>query len=68
MIVVVIMGIVAAMAIPAFQKLRSIPTGMSYNEQLYHDWCKAHGRTDLTYDEWLRLYRSNLLPAQQLTR
>jgi prepilin-type N-terminal cleavage/methylation domain-containing protein len=59
MIVIVIIGLLAALAIPAFKHVRQSKPYSS----LYQAWIKAHRRPDLTYEEWLLLFHSNTLPV-----
>lgn len=58
MIVCVIIGLLAAMAIPAFMKAREKQPNLEY----YQAWVKLHRRTDLSYETWNELFRRGALP------
>lgn len=58
MIVVVIISVVAAIFIPLFE---SRQTGTPLFNAEYQAWCKLENRHDLTYKEWVLLYRRGLL-------
>jgi len=61
MIVVVIIGMLAAVAIPAFHRISQ----GSYDERkVYAAWCKVNERHDISYDEWSILKAQHLLPGQ----
>jgi prepilin-type N-terminal cleavage/methylation domain-containing protein len=61
LIVVCIIGLLAAMAIPALQKVRTGPGSRTHQE--YTAWCKLTNRQDITLDEWRTLRRAGLLRA-----
>jgi prepilin-type N-terminal cleavage/methylation domain-containing protein len=57
MIVVVIFGLLVAMAVPACQKVMN-----SHPQSDYELWCKLERRTDITFEEWNQLRAAGLLP------
>ncbi len=59
LIVLVILGLLTAMLIPACQKV-----GATYSPETYATWCKLHNRTDITYEEWKAARYAGLLDSR----
>ncbi len=63
MIVVVVIGLLAAMMIPALAKVRESRTRQ---QQPYDVWCKLHPEAHLTYEEWLVARKEGYLTYPRL--
>ena len=63
-----IAAIVAIGALVTYISYVVEPEKLIQHQQLYSTWCKAEKRTDLTYDEWYRLYLAKLLPRQTINQ
>jgi type II secretory pathway pseudopilin PulG len=63
MIIVVIVGILTAIAIPAFSAARTAASP-EHQRELYDAWCQVHTDVHITFEDWQLLRENNLLPRQ----
>lgn len=63
LIVIAIIGILASMAIPAFQMARK-GSNRYYSKETYSSWVKLTGRSDFTYEEWVAARKAGLITNQ----
>ena len=77
MIVIVILGILTAIAIPKFQAVKeaaqeeqdrmdaqTLQSPEEYREELYSAWCAVNPDLDVSYEQWCILEENDMLPEQ----
>lgn len=62
LIVIVIIGLMAAMVIPAYQYLNG--DHERERHQRYEMWCEVYNRHDLSYQRWVEADDAGLIPRR----